>query len=47
MVALEICLPAEKLEHLRTELGKWRGKKHAERGIFSLYLGFCLMPERQ
>ena len=36
-VALEIHLPAEKLEHLRTELGKWRGKKACrKRDLLSL-----------
>ena len=36
-VALEIRLPAEKLERLRTELGKWRGKKACrKRDLLSL-----------
>ena len=36
-VALEIHLPAEKLERLRTELGKWRGKKTCrKRDLLSL-----------
>ena len=36
-MALEICLPAEKLERLRVELGKWRGEKACrKRDLLSL-----------
>ena len=44
-VALEIRLPAEKLECLRAELGKWRGKKACrKRDLLSLIL--CLQSSK-
>lgn len=36
-VALEICLPAEKLKRLRSEMGKWMGKRECrKRDLLSL-----------
>ena len=36
-VVLEIRLPAEKLERLRAELGKWRGKKSMQKEVPPLF----------